>query len=216
MSLSPPLRSAGLVVLDRDNGAVLRVVTLQLTPDGISRTVTPRGGGDDGADPVEIRRLTGPPVETITLEAELDAVELASGDNHTAATAANEVGLHAVLAELESLVRPALDDVLAAHDLAALGAFEVLGVPQPDVLLVWGRHRVVPVRVTDLSVTEEGYDGELNPLRATVSISLRVLTVNDVGVASRAGSWALAHHAGAEALADRVLSTSTARLGLDL
>jgi hypothetical protein len=216
MGIALPHRQAGLVLLDPDSGAVLQVLTLPLTPEGLSRTMTPRGGGDDGDDPVEIRRLTGPPVETITLEAELDAVELASGPDPAAAGVARDVGLHAVLAELEGLVRPALADVLAAHQLAAEGAFEVLGTHQPDVLLVWGRDRVVPVRVTDLSVTEEGYDGRLNPLRATVSLSLRVLTVNDVGVNSRAGSWALARHAGAEALATRVRTTSTSRLGVDL
>ncbi len=216
MSLARPHRQAGLAVLDPETGAVLRVVTLQLTPDGSSRTIAPRGGGDDGADPLEIRRLTGPPIETITLEAELDAIDLVVGTDPAAAGVAAEVGLHAVLAELEGLVRPALADVLAAHELAGSGAFEVLGPGQPDVLLVWGRHRVLPVRVTDLSVTEEGYDGELNPLRATVSISLRVLTVNDVGVSSRAGSWALAQHANAESLAARVLTTSTARIGVDL
>lgn len=216
MSLARPHRQAGLVVQDPDTGAVLHVLTLHLTPDGISRTLTPRGGGDDGADPLEIRRLTGPPVETITLEAELDAVEMASGPDAGAAGVAHEVGLHAVLAELEGLTRPALEDIRSAHALASRGAFEVLPPRQPDVLLVWGRHRVVPVRLTDLSVTEEGYDAELNPLRATVSLSLRVLSVNDVGVDSRAGSWALAQHAAAEGLAGRVRSTSTARLGVDL
>ena len=216
MSLSLPHSQAGLVVIDPSSGAVLRVVTLALTPDGISRTLSPRGGADDAADATETRRLTGPPVETITLEAELDAVELASGADARAAAVASDVGLHSVLAELEGLLRPGLAELRAAHELARSGAFEVLGPPQPEVLLVWGRHRVVPVRITDLSVTEEGYDGDLNPLRATVSLSLRVLSVNDVGFESRAGSWSVAQHAAADALAARVASTSTARLRAQL
>lgn len=216
MSITRGRRQAGLVVVDPATQAVQSVITLQLTPDGVQRTLTPRGGADDTADAVEARRLTGPPVETITLEAELDAVELASTPLAPGADVVAEVGLHAALAELENLLRPRLTDVLDGHALAASGAFEVLGPPQPDLLLVWGRQRIVPVRLTDLSVTEESYDGELNPLRATVSLSLRVLSVNDVGVDSPAGSWSLAHHAARERLAEMVRSRSTGRLGVDL
>lgn len=44
------------------------------------------------------------------------------------------------------------------------------------VLFVWGPQRIVPVRVTQLSITETMYDTLLNPIHADVSITLQVLT----------------------------------------
>ena len=60
-------------------------------------------------------------------------------------------------------------------------------------MFVWSADRIVPVRVTDLSVTEEAFDPTLNPLRAKVSLGMRVLTVNDVGFEHRAGTLFMAH-----------------------
>ena len=44
------------------------------------------------------------------------------------------------------------------------------------MLFVWGPQRIVPVRVTSLSITEMLYDALLNPTRADVSITLTVMT----------------------------------------
>ena len=41
----------------------------------------------------------------------------------------------------------------------------------------------VPVRLTDFSITEEAFDTMLNPIRAKVSLGMRVLTVDDLGFA---------------------------------
>ena len=59
---------------------------------------------------------------------------------------------------------------------------------QPLTIFVWSRNRIVPVRLTDFSVTEEAFDPNLNPIRAKVSLGMRVLTVNDVGFDHRGGS----------------------------
>ena len=48
-------------------------------------------------------------------------------------------------------------------------------------LFVWSRNRIVPVRVTSFSITEEAFDPSLNPIRAKVSLGMRVLTVDDFG-----------------------------------
>ena len=47
-------------------------------------------------------------------------------------------------------------------------------------LFIWGYKRVLPVRLADFSITEEAYDINLNPIRAKVSLSLRVLSYNDL------------------------------------
>jgi len=66
---------------------------------------------------------------------------------------------------------------------AAGGAAVKRPVPQsqvPTVLFVWGPGRILPVKVTNLSVTEKLYDGLLNPTHAEATISLRVLTPDEL------------------------------------
>jgi hypothetical protein len=66
--------------------------------------------------------------------------------------------------------------------LLALGTLEVVPPVGPFTLLVWGPKRVLPVRLTEFSVTEELHDPALNPIRAKVSLSLRVLSYNDLSI----------------------------------
>ena len=73
--ISPRLLRGGLVVVDPDSGAVQRVITLQYNPDSLSRAFQLKASGADGAAHSEALRLTGPPVQTITVEAELDAAD---------------------------------------------------------------------------------------------------------------------------------------------
>jgi hypothetical protein len=58
----------------------------------------------------------------------------------------------------------------------------------PLALFVWSQQRVLPMRLTDFSITEEAFDANLNPVRAKVSIGMRVLTVNDLGFTHRGGT----------------------------
>ena len=46
----------------------------------------------------------------------------------------------------------------------------------PLTLFVWSAQRIVPVRITEFSITEEAFDPALNPIRAKVSLGMRVLT----------------------------------------
>jgi hypothetical protein len=50
----------------------------------------------------------------------------------------------------------------------------------PTVLFVWGKGRIVPVRVTSLAITEQLYDTALNPTHAEAQIELRVLTTQEL------------------------------------
>jgi hypothetical protein len=82
------------------------------------------------------------------------------------------------------------------------------------VLFVWSASRVVPVRVTEFSVTEEAFDPELNPIRAKVSLGLRVMTTDDLGFDQRGASIFLSHLRTREALANLSGSASLQQLGL--
>ena len=46
----------------------------------------------------------------------------------------------------------------------------------PVTLFIWGAGRIVPVRVTGLTITEKLYDSALNPIHAEAQLTLRVLT----------------------------------------
>ena len=64
---------------------------------------------------------------------------------------------------------------------------------QQLVLFVWSASRIVPVRITDFSITEEAFDTNLNPIRAKVSLGMRVLSVSDLGFDHRGSSIYLAY-----------------------
>ena len=72
---SPRLLKGGLVLIDPESAAVLRVIALQYNPDTLQRALQVQGAGGDGGDRSEALRLKGPPVETIKLDAEIDATD---------------------------------------------------------------------------------------------------------------------------------------------
>jgi hypothetical protein len=207
---SPKLLKGGLVLLDLASGAVKRVIALQYNPVTLSRTLAVKGvGGEGGGNRSEALRLTGPPVETLTVEAEIDATDqLETGD-----ATATEVGILPQLAALETLIYPASADLVANNAQAAAGVLEIAPMQAPLTLFVWGRERVLPVRVTSFSITEEAFDPALNPLRAKVNLGLRVLSADDLGFDHKGGSLFLVHHQAKERLAGRAAAALGA-LGL--
>ena len=207
---SPPLLKAGLVLVDPASGAVRRVIALQYTPDTLTRTLQPQGVGGTSQNRSEALRLKGPPIETIKLDAEIDAtdqLELGSGS-------AVEVGIADQLAALETIVYPAADALVANDALQAAGTLEIAPMESPLVLFVWGRNRVVPVRITDFSITEEAFDTALNPIRAKVSLGLRVLSVDDLGFDHRGGNVFLVYQRAKERLAGGAPARPLGALGL--
>ncbi|HEY3163388.1 MAG TPA: hypothetical protein VGJ71_03465 [Candidatus Limnocylindrales bacterium] len=195
---SPRLLKGAIIGLDPAN-PLASVVIFQYNPDTLTRTVQARaagGGGGDGSQS-EALRLKGPPEETIALEVEVDAADqMERGDAIT-----GQFGVAPSLASLEMLLYPKSALVIANEVLAALGIIEVIPPEAPLTLFVWGLKRVVPVRLTQLSITEEAFDPALNPIRAKVNLSLRVLTYDDLGLLSIGGGLFLAHQVIKEVMA---------------
>jgi len=209
--MSPKLLRAGIVVVDPDDGNVIRVITFQYNPDTLTRGFQVTGAGE-GAAQGEATRLTGPPAQTLTVEAELDAADaLADPDAHADTL---ELGLAAQLAAIEALVWPTLESVTDNVALMASGALEILAPPSPIVLFAFGPNRIAPVRITELSITEEAFDPNLNPIRAKVRLGLRVLTAADVGTGGRLGGLALAAHQRLEHLVARSRGGRLTDLGI--
>ena len=179
--LSPRLVKGGIVTMDPDTSTVKSVIALQYNPDSLSRTLQIQAvqGAQDGTR-VDALRLRGPAVETIKIDAELDATDQLEFPRQFPVTA--QLGLHPQLAQLEMLVNPTVETLLADDNMANAGRLEIIPLQQPLTLFVWSKSRVVPVRLTDFSVTEEAFDPNLNPIRAKVSLGMRVLNVDDLGI----------------------------------
>ncbi len=197
---SPRLLKGGIVLIDPTTSVVERIVTLQYNPDTLSRSLQIRSvHSGEGGDRSEALRLTGPPVETIKLEAEIDATDQLEFPEQNKTVA--QLGLHAHLAALETIVYPTTNQILANQRLAQSGTLEITPMETPLALFVWSKNRVMPVRLTDFSITEEAFDPSLNPIRAKVSLGMRVLSVNDLDFDHKGTSIYLAYQQQKERLA---------------
>ena len=171
---------------------------MQYNPDTLSRTLQPQAVKESG-DRAEAMRLTGPPVETIKLDAEIDATDQLEFPDQNAN--AVQFGIQPQLAALETIVYPASSQLLANNAMASAGMLEILPMLSALTLFVWSKSRIVPVRITDFSVTEEAFDTALNPIRAKVSLGMRVLSVTDLGFDNKGGSLFMAYQQHKEQLA---------------
>jgi hypothetical protein len=207
---SPPARG-GFVLLDPDSGRVLRVIPFQYNPDTLTRTLQPQGIGGEPGDRLEALRLKGPPHESFKFDAEFDAADQLDQPDQHPREAAN--GLHPVLSALETSIYPAVTQLLAEDVMASLGMIEIAPAEAPLTVLVLGPRRVIPVLITELSITEEAFDGSLNPLRAKASVGVRVLTVNDLGFSHLGGVLYLRYHLQKEQFASLITYAADA-LGL--
>ena len=210
---SPRLVKAGIVTLDPDTSVVQSVIALQYNPDSLSRTLQIQAmpGGQDGVR-VDALRLRGPAVETIKVEAELDATDQLEFPSQF--PLAGQYGLHPQLAQLEMLINPSVETLLADDAMANAGTLEIIPLEQPLTLFVWSSSRVIPVRLTEFSITEEAFDTKLNPIRAKVSLGLRVLSVDDLGFEHPGGRLFMSYLTNKESLASQATSAALTVLGL--
>ena len=210
-SRSPRLAKAGLVLIDPASGAIVRIVSLQYNSENLTRSLQVQAAGEE-SDRSQALRLKGPPVETFTLEAVLDATDQLEFPD--ANPAAAEVGLFPQIAAMETLIYPTSAQLRSQDALANAGTLEITPMEAPLALFIWSRQRIVPVRVTQLSVTEEAFDPNLNPILAKVSLGLRVLSVDDLGFAHRGGGLFMAYLTAKEQLAQRAPAASLASFGI--
>src|SRR5437764_42330 len=172
---APQLLEGGIAVLDPATSAVQRIIVLQYDPNTLTCTWRVQGVGE-GADRAEALRLKGAPTEEIRLDVEIDATDqLERADGGAVA-----LGIYPQLSALEMLIYPKSALVIANTALLAVGTIEVIPPLAPFTLFVWGPKRVLPVRLSQLSIAEEAYDVNLNPIRAKVTLGLRVLSYNDL------------------------------------
>lgn len=197
-NVSPLVRQGAILSLDPNTGAPLGTILLQYNPDTLTRSLKPQSVGEQ-PDRSEILRLKGPAVETIKADVEIDATDqLAAAD-----PVAMSLGIAPQLSMLELLVYPSSEVLIADEVLSLLGTIEILPMDSALTVFAWNRNRLTPVRITDLQITEEAFDPQLNPIRAKVSIGMRVLSVSDVTFVSPAGALYMAYQLAKEAMAQQ-------------
>ncbi len=209
---SPRLLKGAIVSLDKFNPQS-SVVVFQYNPDTMSRSLSPRTpktyGKEDKSSPQEAFRITGPPEETISLKIEIDATD----QLETANPIAIEFGIYPQLAALEMLLYPKLTTVLSNQALTKTGTLEVIPMELPLALFVWGNKRTLPVRLESLSIEEQAFDVNLNPIRAEISLSLKVLSYSDLEFGSKGSSLFMAHHMQKQLLAAKASALNATSLG---
>ncbi|HWV58908.1 MAG TPA: hypothetical protein VNZ57_15750 [Longimicrobiales bacterium] len=198
-SRSPRLLKGALVEFsERFLGPIPNVIVFQYNPESLTRSLTvwqppeesAEGAGAGGATERPTAQPSDPP-ETFTLELILDATDdLERGDFEAVAT-----GVADRIAALELLLYPT-EQSLAGQLLGSIsaslggggisaslggGADATAGRGTvPIVLFIWGPGRIVPVRLTTFSVEEQAFSPILYPIRAKVSVGLKVMTPADL------------------------------------
>ncbi len=169
---SPRVTKGAIVGMDAYN-PLASVIIFQYNPETLTRTLQPQvGGGEESSTPT---RLKGPPSESIRLEVSIDATDQLERGSDLALA----MGIYPQLSALEMLLYPKSRLVIANTLLQAAGTLEIVPMEAPLALFVWGPARVLPVRLTEFSITEEDHDPSLNPIRAKVSLGMRVLNYSD-------------------------------------
>jgi hypothetical protein len=207
---SPRILKGGIVLLDPETATIQQIIPLQYNPDSITRSLQIKGIESESTDRSEALRLTGPPVETYTLEAEIDATD----ELETVDSIATSEGIQPILSALETIVYPSSTQLFSNNDLAQNGTLEIIPMESNLTLFIWNKNRVVPVRITELSITEESFDTNLNPIRAKINLSLRVLSVDDLGFDHQGGNLYMNYQQSKEKLAGIFSSGKLTDLGL--
>jgi hypothetical protein len=173
---------------------VPRVIVFQFNPETMTHSWQPAKAAEGTpSQPSGPLAVAGSPEESFSFTLVMDANEVIA-DGGAGEQLATKSGVYSPLAALEMLLFPT-----AAPNTALVGSVSLpsngvaldgasaskltpptRSVPAgilPLVLFVWGPGRIVPVRVAQLTITEQLYDSDLlNPTHAEAQIQLKVLT----------------------------------------
>ena len=180
------LVKAGFVQLDATTGVVQRIIVFQYNPETLVRRLE---GVNPAVPPPPPPAPPPSPREFVTFTLALDATDkLEQGDPLT----------------LQNGILP------------TLSALELLLYPRSPSLTVWvsGAKRVMPVRITELQITEQAFDAVLNPIRAELAVTLLILKDEDLAIDSHGRALWDAHFTRLQQLANSMEAGNLATLGL--
>lgn len=175
------------------------IIVFQYNPESLSRTLSPyappepsqpgqdKAGTPPGTTPSGAKDQPFDPTEKFNLTLLLDASDaLEAPESHPVAFV---TGVADRIAALEMLIYPAGDSLLGG----LVGSLSVSvggggisaglkkAVKKPEVpvtLFIWGPGRIVPVRLENFAVEEQQWNQLLYPVRAKVTVGMRVITAD--------------------------------------
>lgn len=173
------------------------VILFQYNPETMTHTWTSATASADASrDDGNPLAVKGVPGEAFSFKLVLDASQ-SIADGGASGALASVSGVYTRLAALEMLQFPtgsgggltgSVSLSIGAQGIgfaASVGVEPVRTVPEsqlPTVLFVWGAGRIVPVKVSSLTITETLYDTILNPIHAEVQVNLQVLTPKELAM----------------------------------
>jgi hypothetical protein len=177
------------------------VIVFQFNPETMTHTWSQPAPDRDQrqgehSNPLAVK---GEPGESFSFNLAMDAGDVIASGSSGVADIAQASGVYTRLAALEMLQYPVpppaggLLGTVSASVSASVSAGSIsvgasaaakdTTVPKaqlPTVLFVWGPGRILPVRVTTLTITEKLYDVTLNPTHAEAQLGLQVLTPTEL------------------------------------
>lgn len=163
---SPKLQKGAFVELGEDkSNPAANIIAFQYNPETMSRSLSPSSEKESGRRRKKKKAEPFDPDETIDLALELDAADdLEEPDQHPQAV---ESGVADRIAAMEMLMYPISD----SED-----GDEIKRTNVPVILFVWGEGRILPVQITSFKVDEEAFSPTLFPIRAKVTVGLKVIS----------------------------------------
>jgi len=175
------------------------VTVFQYNPESLTHTWNQPDAGASAAAPGTQAgnplSVPGMPGEDFSMTVVFDSNQDIADSVPISAQLADVSGVYTRLAALEMMLYPVgggamsqlLGQASAALGLGGGSSDVTRTVPDstiPVTLFVWGPFRIVPVRITGLTIVEKLYDELLNPTHAEVQLKLRVLTPAELSAAT--------------------------------
>jgi hypothetical protein len=186
---SPKILKGAFVQFDQQP-APGRVIIFQYNPEKLDRKL-------------EASTKDSLPRETITFTLTLDATD----SLEAAHPVAIESGIYPLLSALELLLYPQNSN--QRHSSFLWFSLSRQSKDQSFTLFVWGKNKVVPVHVTELHIIEEMFDPNLNPIRASVEVTMQVLTDEDFPPGHKGYDYWKSHLTAKMALAQEVYANAS-------
>jgi len=182
----PPLQRGGFIQYSDDgSGTIKNSIVFQFNPENLTRKIEfpqkPKGTAKREKD-----QAGDKPVEKINLTAQFSAADSLAVNNQQA----RQYGIATYLATLQRMATPEKKSgksptkpVDKTGTAAGIGATSkkspTKSIPRnkyPKILFIWGNTRVLPVTIESMSIKEQQFDANLNPIQAEVTIGLAVYT----------------------------------------
>ncbi len=169
---TPPYPPAGLlkgalIAAPRSGTGASTVVPFQYNPEKMTRTLTPSYYRESS------ERFSGPAKQSIDVTVQLEASR--------SPEVTTDQGIYARLAALELMLYPSSTDLETFVSDTQSNKMKAVPPLAPRSLFVWGPNRVLPVRLTSITVTEKYFAANLSPIVADVALKMDIYPFDEAG-----------------------------------